>query len=207
MQLQNTLSSTQSLTPLSEEIISQEDVKRVGAALKEICFSVSRDCLSEYVCTFHDNSAESIQQCLNRVNILFTRLFPTSTLLNPTIYSYQLLNFEDIEQAMEKANTLYKAYRDQCIEEAVSRMPNYLCKNHKFDKKDLPILRIIFMSALEVLKKEAFESQFKMLHESGALRIIHYALGIPPSDPRSEISFVLCFKYYEQNINLVKRGT
>lgn len=64
-----------------------------------------------------------------------------------------------------------------------------------------------FADFVNMAKFDAYvlEPEFNMLHNTCSLRIIHYALGIPPSDPRSWISHVLSFKYYEWKVELVKQ--
>ena len=182
--------TSMSLSSLSEGDI--KDCHRVLDTLKEALIPLSLECFDEHVFKLHGDSFEELQASLDKVSKLFKQLFPTANLLNPSLKFYQLLDTkEETEQAFEKAHQLYQAYKKECIEEALSKLPLFLYEKHKLDEKDIPIMQKIITQITEVFKTTIFAREFDMLHDLCALRTIHYALGIPSTESKSRIFFVL----------------
>ncbi len=169
-----------------------DDAERVKEKLKTLTVPAAKSCLNEYVWSLHGDSVESIQKCLDRVNFFFLQLFPQFSCLNTTTKSYKLLKFSETERAIDKANCIYSLYKEICINESLLKLPKYLCEKYDFEENDKPLLDEIFKSTLASFKTEILEPEFDLFHRPCALRVIHYALGIPSSDPRSHISSVVC---------------
>ena len=184
--------TSMSLSSLSEGDIKVEDCHRVLETLIDTFVPLSQECFDEHVFKLHGDLFEELQASLDKVSKLFKQLFPTANLLNPSLKFYQLLDTkEETEQAFEKADQLYQAYKKECIEEALSKMPLFLYEKHKLDEKDIPIMQKIIPQITEVFKTTILAREFDMLHNLCALRTIHYALGIPSTESKSEIFFVL----------------
>jgi len=188
-------SSSSSFSEDTENMRLQENAKMLQESLEGIFITDLLESFHEHVFKLHGDTPEQLQVALDKVINLFKRIFPDSSPLNSSIRSYQLLNSNGVSEALEKANQLYEAFKKECVSETLANLPSFFLKKHKTSAKDLSAFREIVSRVTETFKTTMIEPEFDMFHKSCTLRIIHYALGIPPSEPLSKISLVLFLKH------------
>lgn len=169
---------------LEEEMRVQEMVRVKGLDL-------ITDCLDEYMHQMHDDERKSLQSVLDRITRIYAQIFPTSSLLNPSFESLRFLDDKkEIELAFKQTDQIYETYKKECIEEIFPKIPSYICKKLKLEKKYLPSIQKIIENTATDLKEKFLDPAFYM-HSLGAKCIIHYCLGIPKSAPNSTTCFTL----------------
>lgn len=172
-------------------------VQRVREALKRTLLPLACGCLNEYVYRLHSKSCENCLKALNRIEKLYHHIFLTET--NPeTILNTSkvrkpkfLQDPKQIQEAFSKANQLFIAYRDLCINAAIKEMPEYFVRILDLKRDDKEIIEKDFFTAAQRIKETTLDAEFATFHDISTDSFIHYFLGIPQGIEHSRTSWVL----------------
>lgn len=180
-----------------------EREKIVKEAMNATCIPLACECLRNYVYEIHNpDSPEQLMKVLDRIEKIYNQNFQPTPDLNTSLVRRPtfLTNGEEIQQAFIKADKLFVAYRDLCINEAIPTMPEYFIQKLNLMSEDLEIVTNIFKPAVNFIKEQFLDGEFSTFQNTSTHSFIHYFLRIPPRTLHSDTSWALRDL---KNVNLI----